>query len=194
MRREGELNLRSKKIDITEKVSGSQQRGAVSSVGLNRVMTDLTVGDSEMLRATILPANTTDQRLTWASSNEAVATVDENGEVTAVAAGTANITVTTVDGGKTATCKVTVREQGSIVESIRITAASPLPQVRRGRTMQLSATVTPEGAADVTWTSSNPAVLTVDATGKVTGVKAGLVMVTATANGKSASILIRVTA
>jgi len=61
-----------------------------------------------VLTATISPADATDQSVSWASDNETVATVDENGKVTAVSVGTANITVTTRDGGKTDTCEVTV--------------------------------------------------------------------------------------
>ena len=71
--------------------------------------TSIFVGDSETLTATITPENATNQKVTWKSSNEAVATVDAAGKVTAVKAGEATITVTTDDGGKTATCKVTVK-------------------------------------------------------------------------------------
>lgn len=68
----------------------------------------LTEGDSSMLTATVAPDNATNKTVTWTSSNPAVATVDANGKITAVAAGTATITATTEDGGKTATCAVTV--------------------------------------------------------------------------------------
>jgi len=81
---------------------------AVASVSLNKATTSIMGGATETLTATISPANATDQNVTWASSNTAVATVSSAGVVTAVAAGTANITVTTTDGSKTATCAVTV--------------------------------------------------------------------------------------
>ena len=64
--------------------------------------------DTESLEASIIPSNASNQKVTWKSSDPSVATVDSNGTVTAVAPGTAIITVTTVDGGKTATCTVTV--------------------------------------------------------------------------------------
>ena len=70
----------------------------------------LFVGGSEQLSATILPTDATDKSVTWSIDNTDVATVDENGNVTAVAPGTATITVSTVDGGYTATCEVTVEE------------------------------------------------------------------------------------
>ncbi len=81
---------------------------AVTGVSLNKTSTSLTVGSSETLTATVAPANATNQAVTWSSDNTAVATVNQNGKVTAVAAGTATITVTTADGNKTATCTVTV--------------------------------------------------------------------------------------
>jgi uncharacterized protein YjdB len=81
---------------------------AVTGVSLNKTSTSLTVGATETLTATVAPANATNQAVTWSSNNTAVASVDQNGKVTAVAAGTATITVTTQDGNKTATCTVTV--------------------------------------------------------------------------------------
>ena len=80
--------------------------------GVTLDQTDLTLftGQSEQLTATVTPDNATNKNVTWSSDNETVATVDANGNVTAVAAGTATITVTTADGSHTATCKVTVKD------------------------------------------------------------------------------------
>ena len=85
----------------------------VTGVTLNKTSLGLTVGGSERLTATVTPNDATDKSVTWASSNTAVATVDANGTVTAVSAGTATITVTTADGAKTAACTVTVRTNSS---------------------------------------------------------------------------------
>ncbi len=79
----------------------------VSSVSLNKNATELLVGSTEALTATVLPNNATNKSVTWTSSNTSVATVS-NGTITAVATGNATITVTTVDGSKTTTCVVTV--------------------------------------------------------------------------------------
>lgn len=82
---------------------------AVSGVSLNKNTTTLSVNDTEQLTATVTPSDATNQNVTWSSDDADVATVVA-GLVTAVAAGTATITVTTVDGNKTDTCEVTVSE------------------------------------------------------------------------------------
>ena len=80
-----------------------------ASIALDRTSAALTPGAKEQLTATVLPEDATDKTVTWTSSDPAVATVDENGLVTAVAAGAATITATTNDGTNlTATCEVTV--------------------------------------------------------------------------------------
>ena len=89
------------------KVTGSSTV-PVSSVTLNKNAATLNVGDSETLTATIAPTNATDRTVNWKSSDTNVAIVDNNGKVTARAAGNATITVTTEDGGKTDSCTVTV--------------------------------------------------------------------------------------
>ena len=79
-----------------------------TGVSLNKSTTSLAVGNMEPLYATITPSNALNKNVTWTSNNTSVATVSDAGVVTGVSAGTAVITVTTVDGGKTATCNVTV--------------------------------------------------------------------------------------
>ena len=83
---------------------------SVTGVTLNKTSTSIQVGGTETLTATVLPEDATNQNVTWKSDKPEIATVDDNGKVTAVKAGEATITVTTEDGGKTATCKVTVPE------------------------------------------------------------------------------------
>jgi uncharacterized protein (TIGR02145 family) len=76
----------------------------VTSVSLNRIT--LNIGEDHTLTATVLPENTTDRTVTWTSSNNSIATVDNNGKVTAIAEGT--VTITAKAGNQTATCIVTV--------------------------------------------------------------------------------------
>ena len=127
------------------------------------------------------PADATNQKVTWKSSNAAVATVDAAGKVTAVKAGEATITVTTEDGGKTATCKVTV--QPKLVSEITLAALA----IYVGESKAITATVKPDDATNkaLTWKSSDETVATVDATGKVTGKKIGTATITATAQDGS---------
>ncbi|MGM9551176.1 MAG: Ig domain-containing protein [Clostridia bacterium] len=101
------------KVTVTEK---KDDNISVTGVSLNKTTANLTVGGTETLTATVTPDTATNKAITWESSNTSVATV-ENGKVTAKAAGTATITVTTSDGEFTATCKVTVTEaEPSIVK------------------------------------------------------------------------------
>ena len=81
----------------------------VQSVSLDKANLELTEGETAQLTVTVLPDNATNKNVTWSTSKASIATVN-NGEVTAVSAGTATITVTTEDGGLTADCTVTVRE------------------------------------------------------------------------------------
>jgi uncharacterized repeat protein (TIGR02543 family) len=81
---------------------------SVTGVSLNKTSTSIIVGATDDLDVTITPSNATNQNVTWSSSNTAVATVSAGGTVTGIKAGTATITVTSVDGGKTASCTVTV--------------------------------------------------------------------------------------
>lgn len=82
----------------------------VTGVTLNKTNLSLVEGGTETLSATVTPSNATNKNVTWSSSDTSIAKVDSNGKITAVAAGTATITVTTADGNKKATCTVTVKE------------------------------------------------------------------------------------
>lgn len=83
----------------------------VSGVSLNATEATLDVGNTFQLQATITPSNADDKGVSWISGNTSVATVSSTGLVTAKAVGTTTVTVTTTDGGKSATCKVIVRAE-----------------------------------------------------------------------------------
>ena len=83
---------------------------SVESVSLNKTSMEMGIGMERDLKVTILPENAADKSVTWSSSDESIAMVSSTGRVTGVAIGSAVITVTTTDGGKTATCNVTVTE------------------------------------------------------------------------------------
>lgn len=87
----------------------------VTGVTLNKTTLSLLEGNFETLTATVSPDNASNKSVTWKSSATDIAKVDDSGKVTAVKAGSATITVTTADGGKTADCSVTVTEQATII-------------------------------------------------------------------------------
>ena len=87
----------------------------VSSISLSKSALELTVGEEFTLEATVTPDKATNKEVTWTSDNEAVATVSAEGVVKAIKAGTANITATTVDQGKSASCAVAVAAKMSAV-------------------------------------------------------------------------------
>lgn len=87
----------------------------VTGVTLNKTTLSLLEGNFETLTATVSPDNASNKSVTWKSSATDIAKVDDSGKVTAVKAGSATITVTTTDGGKTADCSVTVTEQATII-------------------------------------------------------------------------------
>jgi len=149
----------------------------VESVSLNETEVTLEIGDEFTLIATVLPENATNQNITWTSSDNAIATV-EYGVVTAIAEGTAIITVTTEDGGFTATSEVEVTPAPIRVESVTLTTTSA---VYIGGTITLTATILPETATNrnVTWQSSDITTATV-LNGVVTGVATGTTTITVT--------------
>jgi hypothetical protein len=149
----------------------------VTSISMNKSATTLNVGSNELLTPTILPENATNKNVTWSSSNNLVATVDALGKVTALSAGTATITVTTIDQNKTAQCLVTVVNQ---VTSVSLNKSQITLNV--GSFETLTVTLSPADATNknVTWSSSNNSVATVDAAGKVTALSSGSSTITVT--------------
>ena len=111
----------------------------MTGVTLDKETMSLTAGSTGTLTATITPENATNKDLTWTSDKEEVATVSD-GVVSAVAAGTAHITVTTADGGKTATCVVTVTRRSSSSSKPSYPITTP------DKTENGSVTVTPTSA------------------------------------------------
>ena len=185
--KEGEATITVTTVDggktATCKVTVSDKEIKVTGVTLNKTELTLAAGGSETLTATVAPADATNKKVTWKSSDAAVATVDANGKVTGVKAGEATITVTTEDGGKTASCRVTVSDKEVKVTGITLAALA----IYVGESKSITATVKPDDATnkELTWKSSDTAVATVDATGKVTGKKTGSATITATAQDGS---------
>lgn len=166
----------------------------VQSVSLDKTSITMTEGDTQTLIATVAPSNATDKSVTWSSSNTSVATVSSSGVVTAKAAGTATITVTTNDGGKKATCSVTVAP----VAVTGVTLNKSSLSLYQNDSETLVATVLPSNASNknVSWSTSNSSVATVTTNGQVTAISSGTATITVTTadGGKTASCEVSVTA
>jgi uncharacterized protein YjdB len=162
----------------------------VTGVTLNLSEATIEVGESIALEATVSPENATDKTLTWRSSDETVATVNESGVVKAKAPGNTTITVTT-SNGISASCVITVT-QPVIGVTLNLSEAT----IEVGESIALEATVSPENATDktLTWRSSDETVATVNDLGVVKAQSAGKTTITVTtSNGISASCVITVT-
>ena len=154
-------------------------------------MTDAVVlkGETVQLAAVVTPEDATDASLTWSSSDETVATVDENGLVTAVAAGAAVITATANDGSEvSASCSLKVT---SVIIDIE---EEETITVKEGGEIDLDV-ILPEGSEDeeLVWTSSDESVVIVNEDGTLTAVGSGTVTITVTtSDGSSYSVTITV--
>lgn len=157
----------------------------ITDIEFNKASTNLQIGDSETLVATIIPSDVINKTLTWTSSNSSVATVDQNGKVTAKALGVATITATTTDGSNlSASCEVYVYNRAT---SISLSQSSLSMNV--GQNASLTATISPDNTLahqyPIQWTSSNTSVATVDATGKVDAKGNGTATITASTTDDS---------
>ena len=159
---------------------------AVTSVTLNKTSLNMTKGQSETLTATVTPDNATDKTVSWSSSDATIASVDQNGRVTALKSGSA--TIMAKAGEKSATCSVTITTP---VESVSLDRTSV--NLEEGQTTTLVATINPNDADEktVTWTTSNASVATVT-NGVVTAIAEGVATITASVGGKSATCSITV--
>ena len=150
-----------------------------TAITIKNGVATMNVGDTQTLTIEITPSDTTNKNVTWKSSNEAVVKVDSAGGLTAQAAGTATITVTSkAKSSIKATLEVTVNALHIDVTSITLTGSA---EVEVGKSITLIAAVLPSGAnSEVTFSTSNTAIATIDANGKITGVAEGTVTITAT--------------
>ena len=183
--------------DITASVTDSEM-SAVCKVTVKVAAKDITVpdnldvklndGNETTVEATVSPADATDVKASYASTDEAVATVDKDGRVQVLQPGECDITTTLMQDGEKVTEKTTHVKAFYEVESI--TLDSNEGKLTVGNSHTIKATVAPEEVAAETtieWSSSNEKVATVDENGKVTAIAAGEATITATVGEKSAN-------
>ncbi len=169
----GEAIISAKSVDgsdVSAECKVTVDPVSASAVTLNVADMTLLVGQSDKLTATVSPENVTDKTITWASDNETIATVDENGLVRALGVGSATITAST-ENGLTATCEVTVLPV--LVEAIILDP--DIIQCIIGEKFVIKASVLPENASNphIDWESSNPDVASVDQDGNVEIIREG---------------------
>lgn len=164
---------------------------AVTEVTVSQPTAELIVGETVKLSATVKPSDATSQTISWVTSSIGIATVTNNGLVTAVAEGKATIKATA--GGKSASCIVTVSKKPVPVSSVTLNKTSL--DITKGESKTLTATVTPADATNktVSWTSSDSSIASVDSKGKVTGTGNGSATITAKADDKEATCTVTVT-
>lgn len=176
-------------IDPKEPAADAEVYIPAKSLTLDKTTGTVAAGSSDLtITATSDPA--TGYPVTWTSSDEKVATVAD-GVVTGVSAGTATITASIAGGTKTATCTVTV----TAPDPTGITLNKKTIDLKVGASETLTATIEPANSnvAKPTWSSSDETIATVDANGKVTGIKAGTATITATAKDQKATCSVTVT-
>ncbi len=164
----------------------------VSSISLNLGSTTIARTQKVKLAASVAPGTASNKKVTWKSSHPKVASVSSSGVVTGKAGGTAVITCTAKDGSRVvASCTVTVTP----IYPTGIKMSKAALTVKLGKTASLKATIAPKNTdfKTVTWASSNPAVVTVDAKGKIKGISAGTAVITAaTSSGQMSSCTVTV--
>ena len=150
-----------------------------SGITISDNLLNMKIGSSYSLHASTLPLETSDGQIEWKTSNDKVATVDENGKVKAIDRGACTITATTVDGSFTADCEVKVIQP---VENIYLD--KHIITLKTGEAERLNPQITPATADNKTidWSSSDEQTVKVDALGNVTALKAGEVWIKAVSN------------
>lgn len=156
----------------------------VSSITLSQKEANMKATETLPLSATVGSENAVNKSLIWKSSNEAIATVSEEGVITANAVGNATITAIAADGsGVKASCDITV--DPTLAESISLD--QPTLTLKKKRTANLVATISPVTTTNksLTWKSDNPEIATVDNEGNVKTLTAGETTIKVSANDGS---------
>lgn len=189
---EGSITVTGKQVGTSKVIARSDDGGYIASCeisvgkGVERIELEpaelqLKKGDSQTLTASIFPADATCQTLHWGTSDSKVASVDEDGKVTAVGNGSATVFVSSSDGGYTAYCNVYV---GTPLGSLSLDPGEyTLESI--GSSFKIAPVFYPEDATDteVSWTSADPKIASVSSDGSVTAIGPGTTAITAAAAG-----------
>jgi len=166
-----------------------------SASGVTIIGGDRTVvaGDSLQLTARVRPVNATNRNVSWSSSNPSVATVDADGNVTAVGEGTAVITVKTDDGGHEDSITVTIVPDAIPVDNVTIDVSAAGITIAVGQELDIPHTITPSNTTyQPSWTSDSAHVAVVNQEGRIRGNSVGSGTVTLSIGGKTATVNVNV--
>lgn len=189
---EGSITVTGRQVGTSKVIARSDDGGYIASCeisvgkGVERIELEpaelqLKMGDSQTLTASIFPADATCQTLHWGTSDSKVASVDEDGKVTAVGNGSATVFVSSSDGGYTAYCNVYV---GTPLGSLSLDPGEyTLESI--GSSFKIAPVFYPEDATgtELSWTSADPKIASVSSDGTVTAIGPGTTAITAAAAG-----------
>ena len=201
----GEVTITCKAVDggsgqtIRFTVTKTDHSIKVQKISMSGIPEYTYVDDVYTIKTTITPSNATNKTLEWSSSDNSIATVDQNGKVTALREGTVKITAKATDGSTASTnAIITVNKKPDktiYATAVNLERVNPddIPSV--GGTLQLKATLSPSNVTNknITWKSSDDSIATVDQNGKVTALKEGKVRITATSGDKRAASYVDIT-
>ena len=161
------------------------------NINLSVEYTTISVGYSQKIDYQVNPYNTTYKDITWTTSNSDIVSVDADGNIVGVSAGVATITAE-VYGGVSETITITVQDE-ILPQELNLSKSSV--ELLKGKTTSVSYTMLPKTVTNtvVTWTTSNSSIATVNQNGTITGIKQGVVTITArTANGIEGAVIVTV--
>ena len=170
------------KAESTMNIQIVERPVSVTGVAITNKDNKLIVGKTLDYAWEVVPSDATDKSVTWSSSNESVATVNNDGKVTALSAGNTTITVKTSEGEFTDSVDLTVENAPVAVEDVKIEGTNT---VNIGKQITLNAVYKPENAdvKEISWHSGDESVATINDNGTVTGVSEGIVDITLTVDG-----------
>ena len=190
------------KVELEVKVIESSKKVAVTGITVNNNKLTLQTKETKTITANVLPQNATNKLVKWTSSNDSIAAVDNNGNITGVGKGQAIITVTTAEGEFQQEITVTVNSGTSTKDNDNknipiksISFGKKTTSILTGDTEDLAVTINPSNATNksITYKSSNTNIATVSASGVVTAKSVGRTTITATSkNNKKATIIVNV--
>lgn len=165
----------------------------VTGIALDKKSLSLKSGDELQLIATVKPSNASNSDVVWSTSNKGIVDVDDDGNITAISAGSAKITATTKDGNKTATCTVSVLQSKSKIASVTLNKKTATLEI--GDSLTLVKTISPSTALnkEVSWSSEDPDIAEVDEDGNVMAIAEGTTDITVTTDDGDKTAICKVT-